>query len=126
MNELKKEKEQLMKQVDIEEDHIANKLLKKLDEVFLHHAISRTASTRKNHSRTKTRIRTGVYGEPSSTPDPSHPPREEVHSRPLVHHSELHNRLKEDTQLLLRTIHSSIDLLQQARSASTTPALGYV
>ena len=35
MNELRKEKEQLMKQVDIEEDHIANKLLKKLDEVFL-------------------------------------------------------------------------------------------
>lgn len=33
MNELKKEKEALMKQVDIEEDHITNKLLKKLDEV---------------------------------------------------------------------------------------------
>lgn len=33
MNELKKEKEALMKQVDIEEDHITNKLIKKLDEV---------------------------------------------------------------------------------------------
>lgn len=33
MNNLKQEKEQLMKQVDIEEDHITNKLLKKLDEV---------------------------------------------------------------------------------------------
>ena len=33
MNELKKEKEELMKQVDIEEDHITNKLLKRLNEV---------------------------------------------------------------------------------------------
>ena len=30
MNELKKEKEDLMKQVDVEEDHITNTLLKKL------------------------------------------------------------------------------------------------
>mgnify|MGYP000097819122 CR=1 FL=1 len=35
MNELKKEKEELMKQVDVEEDHIANTLLKKLGEVAL-------------------------------------------------------------------------------------------
>ena len=35
MNELKKEKEELMKQVDVEEDHIANMLLKKLGEVAL-------------------------------------------------------------------------------------------
>ena len=34
-------------------------------------------------------------------------------------------RLRDDTKVLLRTIQSSIDLLQQARSASTTPALGY-
>lgn len=40
--------------------------------------------------------------------------------------SELRNRLREDTQVLVRTIRSSIDLLQQARSASATPALGYV
>lgn len=33
MNELKKEKEDLMKQVDVEEDHITNTLLKKLDAV---------------------------------------------------------------------------------------------
>ena len=34
MNDLKKEKEELMKQVDIEEDHITNKLLKRLNEVI--------------------------------------------------------------------------------------------
>ena len=33
MNELKKEKEDLMRQVDVEEDHITNTLLKKLDDV---------------------------------------------------------------------------------------------
>lgn len=35
MEELKKEKETLMKQVDVEEDHIANTLLKKLGDVVL-------------------------------------------------------------------------------------------
>ena len=35
MNDLKKEKEELMKQVDIEEDHITNKLLKRLNEVSI-------------------------------------------------------------------------------------------
>ena len=38
MNELKKEKEDLMKQVDVEEDHITNTLLKKLGDVARSHS----------------------------------------------------------------------------------------
>lgn len=39
--------------------------------------------------------------------------------------SELRSRLRDDTHVLLKTIRDTIDLLQQARSASATPALGY-
>lgn len=53
MNELKKEKEALMKQVDIEEDHITNKLLKKLDEVSFLYCLTWIVTERKNIIRTK-------------------------------------------------------------------------
>ena len=53
MNELKKEKEALMKQVDIEEDHITNKLLKKLDEVSFLFCLIWIVTERKNIIRTK-------------------------------------------------------------------------
>ena len=53
MNELKKEKEALMKQVDIEEDHITNKLLKKLDEVRIMFCLTWIATERENIIRTK-------------------------------------------------------------------------
>lgn len=53
MNELKKEKEALMKQVDIEEDHITNKLLKKLDEVPILFCLTWIVTERKNIIRTK-------------------------------------------------------------------------
>lgn len=42
----------------------------------------------------------------------------------MVRRSDLKTRLRDDTKVLLRTIQASIDLLQQARSASATPALG--
>lgn len=42
----------------------------------------------------------------------------------MVRCSDLKTRLRDDTKVLLRTIQASIDLLQQARSASATPALG--
>lgn len=53
MNELKKEKEALMKQVDIEEDHITNKLLKKLDEVRIMFCLTWIVTERENIIRTK-------------------------------------------------------------------------
>ena len=53
MNELKKEKEALMKQVDIEEDHITNKLLKKLDEVGIMFCLTWIVTERENIIRTK-------------------------------------------------------------------------
>ena len=53
MNELKKEKEALMKQVDIEEDHITNKLLKKLDEVKIMFCLTWIVTERENIIRTK-------------------------------------------------------------------------
>ena len=53
MNELKKEKEALMKQVDIEEDHITNKLLKKLDEVRIMFCLPWIVTARANIIRTK-------------------------------------------------------------------------
>lgn len=53
MNKLKKEKEALMKQVDIEEDHITNKLLKKLDEVRIMFCLTWIVTERENIIRTK-------------------------------------------------------------------------
>ena len=53
MNKLKTEKEALMKQVDIEEDHITNKLLKKLDEVRIMFCLTWIVTERKNIIRTK-------------------------------------------------------------------------
>ena len=53
MNKLKKEKEALMKQVDIEEDHITNKLLKKLDEVGIMFCLTWIVTERENIIRTK-------------------------------------------------------------------------
>lgn len=53
MNKLKKEKEALMKQVDIEEDHITNKLLKKLDEVKIMFCLTWIVTERENIIRTK-------------------------------------------------------------------------
>lgn len=45
-------------------------------------------------------------------------------SRFPLSRSELRSRLRDDTHVLLKTIRDTIDLLQQARSASATPALG--
>ena len=53
MNKLKTEKEALMKQVDIEEDHITNKLLKKLDEVRIMFCLTWIVTERENIIRTK-------------------------------------------------------------------------
>ena len=38
---------------------------------------------------------------------------------------ELRTRIRYDNQVLLKTIRESVELLQQARSASATPALGF-
>ena len=43
----------------------------------------------------------------------------------LLTNSELRNRLRDDTQLLIHTLKSSIELMEQAKSASATPAFGY-
>lgn len=67
-----------------------------------------------------------MYGESTSKTNSSHSSREKVWTLLYSNCSELRNRLREDTQVLIRTIRSSIDLLQQARSASATPAFGYV
>ena len=61
MNELKKEKEALMKQVDIEEDHITNKLLKKLDEVRIMFCLTWIVTERENIIRTKIGIWARMY-----------------------------------------------------------------
>lgn len=66
-----------------------------------------------------------MHGEPAPATDPSHSSRKEVVSRTDFHSSELKTRLRDDTKVLLRSIQASIDLLQQARSASATPALGF-
>ena len=65
-----------------------------------------------------------MHGEPSAETDPGHPPGKEVGRSVGVRRSDLKARLRDDTKVLLRTIQASIDLLQQARSASATPALG--
>ena len=61
MNKLKKEKEALMKQVDIEEDHITNKLLKKLDEVRIMFCLTWIVTERENIIRTKIGIWARMY-----------------------------------------------------------------
>ena len=53
MNKLKTGNEALVKQVDIEEDHITNKLLKKLDEVRIMFCLTWIVTERENIIRTK-------------------------------------------------------------------------
>ena len=78
MNELKKEKEDLMRQVDVEEDHIANTLLKRLDTVVALITCHPLVTERKGFVRTEAGIRARVHGEPSSAADPSDSQREDV------------------------------------------------
>lgn len=123
MNELKKEKEDLMKQVDVEEDHITNTLLKKLDAVGSWFLLWWIVTEGKSYLGAEIGIWTGMHGESSSTTDPGDSSWKDVGLLFWIHSRELRNRLRDDTQVLLRTIQQSIDLLQMARSASATPAL---
>lgn len=78
MNELKKEKEDLMRQVDVEEDHIANTLLKRLDTVVSPIVSHPLVTEREGFVRTEAGIRARVHGEPSPAADPSDSQREDV------------------------------------------------
>lgn len=78
MNELKKEKEDLMRQVDVEEDHIANTLLKRLDTVVSSIVSHPLVTEREGFVRTEAGIRARVHGEPSSAAVQAIPQREDV------------------------------------------------
>ena len=88
MNELKKEKEDLMRQVDVEEDHIANTLLKRLDTVVSPIVSHPLVTEREGFVRTEAGIRARVHGEPSSAADPGDSQREDVRHVTAYSHAE--------------------------------------
>ena len=78
MNELKREKEELMRQVGIEEENITNNLLKRLDSVWLSVKSWCIVTKGEGRARAKAGVWAGVYGEPSAETDPVHSQRKAV------------------------------------------------
>lgn len=67
-----------------------------------------------------------MHGQSLAKTNSSHSSRKAVAFFFVQSHSrELRNRLRDDTQVLIKAIQQSIDLIQLARSSSATPALGY-